>query len=574
MEAFVRRQQAGLHEALENKLLTDVTLCVGTEQIHAHRLVLALHSPYFLAMFTNGMKESNMEEVNVDVVDPDTMASIVEYMYSGREILISDTNVWPLLDASDHLQIEELVNACCVKMIMELQVHNCIDIFVCADKFQLRPPCAMLRNIALTFATTFFSIVALTESFRQIPASHVCTILQSDNLCIDDENQVLAAVVSWVAHESSSRVAHLPRLLACIRQNGFTLSKPCWPRQAWYLSRWLSVPPDQVTNYFQSPPTSPRRRIFPIIFALGGTDGQAILKSSEYFDMVSGTWLPFRPMLTRRAYAGSTTFKNCLFILGGHHHRRRNRAVFLKSMEVYSPDTDEWLELPSMMHERSYLGVAVLSTYIYALGGYNGVRHFDCVERYNLDTGHWEHAAPMQTPRSGLNVAVAGNRIFAVGGFDGRDHLSSVEVYDPVANSWQFVSSMSVPRNGAALVSLGDDYLYTFGGEIRKDERVCTGEMYNLALDRWQSSAKLPMSLCGHSAIVWQNQFVFCIGGSSAMEPYQSSVLRFDSVTQSWTRVADMTSPRVGMTVASMASTPLQPLPQSAEPCADPSHRS
>lgn len=49
-------------------MLTDVVLEVQHELFHAHKLVLSAASPYFKAMFTSGLKESEMSRVKLEGV--------------------------------------------------------------------------------------------------------------------------------------------------------------------------------------------------------------------------------------------------------------------------------------------------------------------------------------------------------------------------------------------------------------------------------------------------------------------------------------------------------------------------
>jgi len=72
MEAYVGKRQ-----------LCDVVLLIGNKRIPAHRLVLSAASDYFAAMFTNDVREATMEEIKMSDVDPDAMAAIVNYAYTG-----------------------------------------------------------------------------------------------------------------------------------------------------------------------------------------------------------------------------------------------------------------------------------------------------------------------------------------------------------------------------------------------------------------------------------------------------------------------------------------------------------
>lgn len=73
--------------------------------------MLSACSPYFEAMITNGMVESNESSVTLCDSDKEVVETIIDYAYIGR-ITIEDSNVQSLLAASTLFQIEELQNDC------------------------------------------------------------------------------------------------------------------------------------------------------------------------------------------------------------------------------------------------------------------------------------------------------------------------------------------------------------------------------------------------------------------------------------------------------------------------------
>ena len=54
-----------LNDLRKSKDLCDVVIKVGSETYHAHRVVLASKSPYFLGMFKSNMVESQQTEITL-----------------------------------------------------------------------------------------------------------------------------------------------------------------------------------------------------------------------------------------------------------------------------------------------------------------------------------------------------------------------------------------------------------------------------------------------------------------------------------------------------------------------------
>jgi hypothetical protein len=73
-----------MNDLRKKKQLSDIILCVDQLEFHAHKVVLAGCSPYLRAMFTNGMLESEKSSVTIRDIDPQTMETLLDYMYTGE----------------------------------------------------------------------------------------------------------------------------------------------------------------------------------------------------------------------------------------------------------------------------------------------------------------------------------------------------------------------------------------------------------------------------------------------------------------------------------------------------------
>ena len=121
-----------MNQLRKEEQLCDITFRIGSHTFIAHRVVVASVSPYLRAMFTCGMKESSQEEIELRDIEPQAMASLIEYAYTG-EVVVTVENVQDLLPAAGILQLRELKDACCAFLSDHMDTTNCLGIKQFAD---------------------------------------------------------------------------------------------------------------------------------------------------------------------------------------------------------------------------------------------------------------------------------------------------------------------------------------------------------------------------------------------------------------------------------------------------------
>ena len=129
-----------------NTQLCDVTLMAGERKIRAHRVIMAGFSDYFDAMFNGDLAETIQDEVHIRNVDPDALASLVDFAYTG-ELEMRVDNVENLLTVACLLQVESVKQNCsgfmeqhlhstnCLGIRAFAEGHGCKELFTAADNF-------------------------------------------------------------------------------------------------------------------------------------------------------------------------------------------------------------------------------------------------------------------------------------------------------------------------------------------------------------------------------------------------------------------------------------------------------
>ncbi|CAH8843630.1 unnamed protein product [Trichobilharzia szidati] len=149
-----------------------------------------------------------------------------------------------------------------------------------------------------------------------------------------------------------------------------------------------------------------------LLYAVGGRDGSACLRTVERFNPHTQHWCFIAPMLHRRGGVGVGAVGGRLYAVGGHNAPpNQPHALRTASVEMYEPHTDMWTEVSALSSPRDSIAVAPLGYKLYALGGYDGQAYTDRVEVYDPEENKWTEAAPLPSGRAGIAVAASGSSL-------------------------------------------------------------------------------------------------------------------------------------------------------------------
>uniref|UniRef100_A0A915Q811 BTB domain-containing protein n=1 Tax=Setaria digitata TaxID=48799 RepID=A0A915Q811_9BILA len=504
--------------------LCDVVLVVDSVRFSAHRIVLAATIPYFRAMFTADMAESQQEEIHLKDFEPDTLEQLISFSYTGS-VRITAANVQSMMHAANFLQLTGIVDECSKFLKCRLHAQNVLGIRSFA--------------MALGCVSLVLSTVSQGEEYLALSVDDVVTILSRDELFVESEEQMFDACMRWVQHDPE-RKQYLPRVLTCVRM---PLLKPH------FITDHIASHPfirecldcrdliDEAKDYHLMPERRKSLKKFRtkqrccfdvpgLIFAVGGlTNAGDSLSTVEMYDPMTGKWTSAQPMNSIRSRVGVAVMNRMLYAIGGFngHDRLRTVEVFdpdqnkwsevsslinkrsalgaaavndrlyvcggydgissLASVEVYNPCTNRWTLTTPMIKQRSAAGIAVIDNYIYVIGGHDGMSIFNSVERFNVDSGEWQVIKSMSTKRCRLGAAAVRGKIYVCGGYDGCQFLKSVEVYEPEKDEWNPLSPMHLKRSRVSLIS-NAGVLYAVAG-YDGISNLSSMETYNIEEDRW-----------------------------------------------------------------------------------------
>ncbi|KAI0237978.1 Kelch-like protein 5 [Lamellibrachia satsuma] len=538
------------------KQLCDVVLVAERRRISAHRMVLSAASDYFAAMFTSNVREATEKEVTMKQIDPDALAALVDYAYTGNIDLKEDT-VENLLSTASLLQMSEVVEACCGFLMKQLHPSNCIGIRQFADTQR----CEDLYKVANNYVMEFFVEVMRNQEFLLLPPGDIATLLASEDINVPNEETVFHALVMWVKHDTAKRSQHLGPLLAHIKlpllspqfiadhveTNALLKDDRDCTSLVMEAMKYHLLPERRLS--LQNARTKPRKSTVGVLYAVGGMDTSKGATSIEKYDLRTNTWTQIANMNGRRLQFGVAVIEDKLYVVGG-----RDGLKTLNTVESYDPKKKAWQPMPAMATHRHGLGVAVLEGPMYAVGGHDGWSYLNTVERWDPQAHQWSFVAPMTTARSTVGVAILANKLYAVGGRDGSSCLRSVECFDPHTNKWSLCASMTKRRGGVGVATC-NGFLYTIGGHDAPASNPASSrfdcvERYDPKTDTWTLVAPIskPRDAVG---VCLLGEKLYAVGGYDGQQ-YLREVECYDAQTNEWTQVAPLGTGRAGASVVQL----------------------
>ncbi len=116
---------------LESGKFSDIVLKSSRDspdQLKVHKLILCAASPYFRGLFSGSFIEKDTcTEHYLENIPFPILKQIIEFFYTS-EITVHESNVQTLLPAAQLLQVDDIVNACCLFLFYNMNSSNCIGI--------------------------------------------------------------------------------------------------------------------------------------------------------------------------------------------------------------------------------------------------------------------------------------------------------------------------------------------------------------------------------------------------------------------------------------------------------------
>jgi DNA-binding CsgD family transcriptional regulator/N-acetylneuraminic acid mutarotase len=167
------------------------------------------------------------------------------------------------------------------------------------------------------------------------------------------------------------------------------------------------------------------------LYLFGGWDGSAYVDTVYEYDPAQDVWIAKTPMPTARGFAGAAVADSKIYVIGGYDGQED-----LTTNEEYVPSQDggernPWTVKSPMPIGRAGCGVAVAANIIHVIGG-GWEREVADGLKYNVRTDEWESfEVPVKGQWRSLGLALVDTEIYAIGGWNG-DYMDANQEYKAI----------------------------------------------------------------------------------------------------------------------------------------------
>ena len=475
------------------------------------------------------MMESKQTEITINGISAG-IEHILNFIYTAK-LELTLRNVQEILSAANYFQLSTVVDACLNYLEGEIDVENCIDIWIISDNYSLTP----LRDKILKFICGHISEISKSIEFFRLQAHQIEELLTSDLPVDCSEADMLRIVLTWIIKRDKKM--NFVKILKNLNFNEMPVNEvekvvkqlDIKRNDELYNMIWNLVVPKKNLLTQCDHKLLNRRGLEMAIIKIGGFELTGITNEITFSflknDNSSSIDEPWRylteiPHLKQGAF-GIAVLNNCIYVIGGSYDISLDNEDVHPFGFKFNPLTSEWSTIKPMNYDRCRFSLNVLEDALIAVGGHSEglvqAGNVAPVEKYVPTNDEWIMLAPMPQFRSQHAGITYNNKLFISGGIDQYGNvLDSFYQYDLSTDIWTRIASLT-PRVDHVMLRLGSK-IYFCGGweEVDGHQRLVSAiDCYdiNTATISVVTHIRTPRY---HAGITLMKNKIFIIGGFAA----------------------------------------------------------
>ncbi|XP_023344194.1 BTB/POZ domain-containing protein 17 [Eurytemora carolleeae] len=214
------------------RLMSDVLLVVGDQELPAHRLILCASSEVFQVMLMNS-KWSESQEKKIILMESPACAAVFEvflkYLYTGK-IHVNYANVIPLLQLADKYNVKDLLKLGLSFMSRNVSLAGKRNQVVSWYQFTTNCGYSHVSSLCLDFLKWNYELVSNSIDWPNIEGESLVRLLSCSDIVVHDEIIIFNSVQSWLEEQGKRMekdgdsnfisLDHPPPLAICFHLNG------------------------------------------------------------------------------------------------------------------------------------------------------------------------------------------------------------------------------------------------------------------------------------------------------------------------------------------------------------------
>jgi N-acetylneuraminic acid mutarotase len=158
---------------------------------------------------------------------------------------------------------------------------------------------------------------------------------------------------------------------------------------------------------------------------------------NEVYNPVNDSWTTETPIPTGVQDYASAVLNGKIYIMGGSRQSHTTGSnIVTDANQVYDPQTGNWSLAAKLLNMNTFGAAAATEGFmapprIYIAGGLSSNQFTGQTEVYFPENNSWSIADPMPTSRAYIGLAVVSDVLYAIGGSNGKDWLATNEQYKP-----------------------------------------------------------------------------------------------------------------------------------------------
>ncbi len=199
------KSQEKLREYWKSGSLSDIKLQVQNKVFKAHRVVLAMGSPYFEAMFQPDFCEASVDCIKLAGVTEPGFHGFLQFLYDPESLRLHVTTVCAVLQSADKFQCENLRQECAKFMLLNASKSTCLTFLIHlsnmenADEWQFH-----LEYIVDNYLSKNFKELCQRQEFLELPWSVLKLLWNTTGFNL--RHAYLGDVMErWMSHDVNRR---------------------------------------------------------------------------------------------------------------------------------------------------------------------------------------------------------------------------------------------------------------------------------------------------------------------------------------------------------------------------------